>query len=289
LLPSVHKNVREDAMAVQFFHSQLDYKDLLDTIVQPGCRWLDIGCGCSIVPSWIHDSVEFQHQILRRCEIACGCDPIDDRPHIAGLQKYVGDCTVLPYPNGFFNLVTANMVVEHVRDTAAFAREVRRVLVPRGRFVLHTPNLRCPLVFLASHLPSKVVRIIAKRLDGRDDEDIFPTFYRLNTREAISSLPGFKVTYLRCFRDGPILRKLPIAREVESLLINHSSHPLLRDLQADWIAVLENLPEQPPSSDHSETPGSIVTHNPDERAEKASQQAAARNAQPPFHSPTYQE
>lgn len=232
-------------MAVKFFQSQLDYKNLLDKIIQPTSRWLDIGCGCNVIPSWIRGSVEFQHSLIRRSELALGCDPADHRPHHAGLQKYVGDCTVLPYPTGFFNLATANMVAEHVSDPIAFVQEIRRVLAPRGKLVLHTPNLHNPSIFLANLLPEKLVNIIAKHMDGREDEDIFPTYYRMNTRKALTRLPGFRVVSLHCVRSGPLLKKVAVLREAESLLLNRAYHPLFRNLQADWIAVLERLPEEP--------------------------------------------
>jgi SAM-dependent methyltransferase len=223
----------------QFFHSQIDYKDLLDTSVQPGCRWLDVGCGHTIVPEWIRDSLSFQRELLARCEAAHGCDTSDSRPHKAGLQKHVGDCTVLPYPDGFFNLVTANMVAEHVADPLAFARQIHRVLAPGGRFVLHTPNRYYPLIFVTQLLPSGLVRRIANRVDGRANEDIFPTYYRMNTRKAISSLPGFNAVDIRCVPTGPLMRKMPLVSFAEWMLIKNASNPLLKDLQADWIAILE--------------------------------------------------
>jgi len=229
-------------MAVKYFQSQLDYKNLLDTIVRPDSRWLDIGCGCNVIPPWIRGSVDFQRDLIGRCEIAVGCDPIDGRPHEAGLEKFVGDCSVLPYPSGFFNLATANMVAEHVSDPLAFTREVHRVLSPRGRLVLHTPNLHNPSIFLANLLPNKLVSIIAKQMDGRTDEDIFPAYYRMNTRKALASLPGFRVVSLRCVRTGPLLRKVAVLREAESILLNRASHRFFRNLQADWIAVFERLP-----------------------------------------------
>jgi len=220
-------------------HSQIEYCDLLDSLVQPGTRWLDIGCGQTILPEWISNSVSIQEELIGRCEIAHGCDPEDTRPHKAGLQKYVGDCEKLPYPDGHFNLATANMVVEHIADPATFAAEVDRVLAPGGLFVLHTPNLFYLPILAVSVMPRRLVRAAASFLDNRDSADIFPTHYRMNTRNAISSLPGFRVVELRCVETAPILQKLPIANLAESLLIRSARHPRLQDLRADWLGVLE--------------------------------------------------
>lgn len=220
-------------------NSQIAYKYVLDSLIRKGSRWLDIGCGTSILPLWIRDSVKFQRDLISRCEIACGCDPVDDRPHCAGLKKFVGDCRTLPYPDNFFNIVTANMVAEHVDDPVRFASEVRRVLAPEGLFVLHTPNLHHPLIALAAALPGRIVRWVASTCDGRDHSDIFPTFYRMNTPRALKSLPGLEVVDLQCLSTGPLLHKVPVLRSLETLFIENAQHSLLRNRQADWIALLK--------------------------------------------------
>jgi SAM-dependent methyltransferase len=46
----------------------------------------------------------------------------------------------LPVPDGAFDIVWSSEVIEHVADTARWLSEARRVLRPRGRLVLTTPN-----------------------------------------------------------------------------------------------------------------------------------------------------
>jgi SAM-dependent methyltransferase len=226
-----------------FVHSQIEYRNLLESLVQPGTRWLDMGCGRTIVPEWFSDSLPFQKKLIERCEVAEGCDPADERPHLAGLPKYVGNCEKLPYPNSYFNLVTANMVVEHVSDPSSFAAEVNRILAVGGRFVLHTPNLLYLPILAGSLLPKEIVRSVAALLDGRDGADIFPTHYRMNTRSAISHLPGFRVAELHCVETAPVLKKIPLANVVEAVLIRSARHPRLEGLRADWLGVLEKTSE----------------------------------------------
>lgn len=220
-------------------NSELDYKLLLDSLIQPGSRWLDVGCGISILPLWIRDSIDFQLDLISRCEVALGCDPVDNRPHNAGLEKSVGDCSTLPYPDNFFTLVTANMVVEHVEDPRQFASEVHRVLAPGGIFALHTTNRHHPAIAVASRLPSSLVSWFASYSDGRASEDIFPTFYRMNTHRDIVSLPGFDPVEVRCLATGPLLHKLPVLRALEALFIRHAHRRPLSKLQSNWIAVLK--------------------------------------------------
>jgi SAM-dependent methyltransferase len=46
----------------------------------------------------------------------------------------------LPFGDGAFEVVWSSEVIEHVADTARWLSEARRVLTPRGRLLITTPN-----------------------------------------------------------------------------------------------------------------------------------------------------
>lgn len=46
----------------------------------------------------------------------------------------------LPFPDGSFDTVMSNQVIEHVPDPARYLAEIRRVLVPGGTLVVATPD-----------------------------------------------------------------------------------------------------------------------------------------------------
>lgn len=46
----------------------------------------------------------------------------------------------LPFPDGSFDTVMSNQVIEHVPDAVKYLSEIRRVLVPGGTLVLATPD-----------------------------------------------------------------------------------------------------------------------------------------------------
>jgi len=54
----------------------------------------------------------------------------------------------LPFEDGCFDVVWASEVIEHVADTARWLSEIRRVLVPRGRLLVTTPDHGRPRLLL---------------------------------------------------------------------------------------------------------------------------------------------
>jgi SAM-dependent methyltransferase len=64
----------------------------------------------------------------------------DLTPNDASITRI--DIEAIPYPDGTFDVVIANHVLEHVQHPAAALSEVRRVLKSQGRFICQTPFAR---------------------------------------------------------------------------------------------------------------------------------------------------
>jgi 2-polyprenyl-3-methyl-5-hydroxy-6-metoxy-1,4-benzoquinol methylase len=104
--------------------------------VQAGERVLDLGCGegeltAVLARTGAHTlGVDVAEAALARArgrhpELSLERVPIDGP---------------LPLADGAFDVVWASEVIEHVADTARWLSEVRRVLTPRGRLLVTTPN-----------------------------------------------------------------------------------------------------------------------------------------------------
>jgi SAM-dependent methyltransferase len=92
--------------------------------------------------------------------------------------------------DGVFDVVRANMVVEHLMAPGAVFAEVQRVLRPGGQFNFVTPNLNSPYMRAAAHTPDGVKRMLARVFEGRAENDVFPTTYRMNTEPSLRAQPN---------------------------------------------------------------------------------------------------
>jgi ubiquinone/menaquinone biosynthesis C-methylase UbiE len=152
-------------------------------------RWLDSGCGWRLLGK---DLEPLENELVSLARIVVGVDL--DFPH---LQKHVNisrricaSLDTLPFADATFDLVTCNMVFEHLPDPPPIFQEMSRVLAPGGTLMVHTPNTWNYLVF-ANRLANKLLpRSIVLKLvpDSRASDDIYQTHYRANSVRALRKL-----------------------------------------------------------------------------------------------------
>lgn|GEM_PF-772893 len=171
--------------------THLAYAETLSNLVQPDIRWLDAGCGHKILARY-HEKEE--REIVQRTRFAVGCDTVVESTHQhRSLQKVVScDLNSLPFADRSFELVTMNMVVEHLAEPSKVLAEIVRVLDWGGQLVIHTPCASSYEIWLIrlgwKVLPKSVGLWAIRFLEGRDAGDVFPTFYRANARRLLSKL-----------------------------------------------------------------------------------------------------
>jgi SAM-dependent methyltransferase len=204
-------------IAPQLRNSSWDYREALEERVQAGDRWLDLGCGRQLLPLWMSDGERQAARLVQRCRLVVGMD----RFH-AALEKHGSirhrvnaDVGSLPFQDSSFDLVTANMVLEHVEDANGLFSEVHRVLTAGGLFLFHTPNRLFYQILLALCVPPGWRRKAAQLLEGRAADDVFETRYRANTSRVVRTLAarhGFEVDELRLMNSSLATSKVaPLA------------------------------------------------------------------------------
>lgn len=92
-----------------------------------------------------------------------------------------GNLERIPIPDNSFDVVTSLWVFEHLRKPKNVMKEMHRILKPGGLLVFATPNKKSLQVRFKKHLPNKMAIRLIKRIYGREEQDVFPAYYRANT------------------------------------------------------------------------------------------------------------
>ena len=147
-----------------------------------------------------------------RARHVTGIDVDEDGDSNPSLDTFhlIKDHANWPIEDDSIDLAVSNYVLEHVEDPAAFFSECHRVLKPGGLICLQTPNRYSYVSMIASVIPNRFhARITSKVQDSRRSDDVFPTYYRCNTRRAVTRImrrAGFDVTVLRHEAEPAYLR-----------------------------------------------------------------------------------
>lgn len=87
-----------------------------------------------------------------------------------------------PLETDSVDLIICDDVLEHVPDPERFFREIQRVLKSEGCLCIRTPNRWGYPGICARLIPNKYhSRVTSVVQDNRDEADVFPTLYKLNT------------------------------------------------------------------------------------------------------------
>jgi SAM-dependent methyltransferase len=156
--------------------------------------WLDVGCGHQVFADWM---TREQDEVIGKSRHVFGIDLDWEgmRKHPSIHDKVMGNLAFLPFASGSFDVVSANMVAEHLDEPLQVLREVHRVLAPGGTFIFHTPNAKGWFVAAARMVPESAKKPLIRLLENRRAEDVFPTRYLLNQIDQIevaSAQAGFE-------------------------------------------------------------------------------------------------
>lgn len=230
----------EKRIAPALRSSQYAYYEMLRAALTPGARWLDMGCGHQVFGDWM---TREQRDVVERAGVVAGIDLDWEgmRKHPDIRRRVFGDLTRLPFTAGAWNVISANMVVEHLPDPDAVLREVHRALAPGGTFVFHTPNVYHWGTLVARALPDRLKKRLVRFFEGRAEADVFETHYRMNTAAAVRAAAarcGFDVVRLAHVSSNATLKMLGPVVLAELLFYRGIEHPRLEQLRATLVVML---------------------------------------------------
>jgi SAM-dependent methyltransferase len=156
------------------------FEERVDAFVAKGARVLmDAGCG---------RTVPVLRKYLGRCERLIGVEIVDFTDVPPGIESYNSDLAHLPLADASVDLIMSRSVFEHLTDPASVYAEFARVLRPGGRVVFLTANMWDYGTLVARMVPNRLHGRIVKVVEGRAEEDTFPTAYKTNTRADVDKL-----------------------------------------------------------------------------------------------------
>ena len=197
---------------------------------------LDFGAGRG--EPLIDDEVDYRRQLSNlqgRCAHVEGCDidPVILQHPFLDHAEVISPSGQLPYRDEQFDVVVARSVFEHIEDPAVTAAELLRVTKPGGLIAAVTPNKSGYIAVAARLVPNdRHVRALGAIQPERKPEDVFPTYYRLNTPKALRKAfgGGADVFAVRTSSEPAYHFGHPFVYRVMKLLNKHLPTPLRPEL-----------------------------------------------------------
>lgn len=164
------------------------------SILRPEHTVLDFGAGrgaSNLAPNVYEASLT---NLKGKCQHVVGVDtdpvvlenPTIDEAHV------IGNDGKLPLPDDSVDLVVSWAVFEHIAEPHKATAELKRVLKPGGWICAFTPNKFGDVAIVASLIPHSLHTAVLRRMgmvgrpnSARQEVDVFPTYYRLNTKRVL--------------------------------------------------------------------------------------------------------
>jgi SAM-dependent methyltransferase len=195
-----------DASQITFPHSTAQdsspeyfFEQHLSAAIHPGDYILDAGCGAG----------KFFRMGLAR-QLGChvvGADLGQNLRKNSAIDSAVrANLKTQPFANNSFDVVNCRLVIEHLDAPKAALQEFHRVLKPGGRLAIFTPNLLHYFGAAARCTPHWFHLWFNSKVRGFDAADIFPTYYRANTRRRLRTLlreSGFSRAEITLYEGAP--------------------------------------------------------------------------------------
>jgi len=161
-----------------FKHRWIIFNETLRDLENSSHICLDIGCG---EMSELSEDIEFKAKI--------GTDILSPKnTEIFDFPFLQSDLYSLPFKNQSIDVILLRFVVEHIKHPQHSFNEICRILKPGGRILILTTNINSPVIFLPKLIPYKLRKKIILKIFGVNDDDIFPTYHRINSQDTIKEL-----------------------------------------------------------------------------------------------------
>lgn len=164
------------------------YEKLINSALKPDWVLLDAGCG---------REAPVLRKYTGKVGKLIGIDCEEFASPIPGIELVRGDIGNMDsIDSNSIDMVISRAVLEHIQNPELVLKEINRVLKLNGNFVFLVPNLYDYSSIISLLVPNKYHPQIVSKVEGRKVDDVFPTYYKINTKKSvydIAKLSGFKI------------------------------------------------------------------------------------------------
>ncbi len=152
----VENNINEEFHQVRI-EQTINLLDVLE--VNTNSKILDLACGEGHITNVINE--KYSGAEVSGLDYSVSAIKYANK-HFKGIDFIVGNAYMLPYSEGYFDVVVCNNIWEHVPDPLLLLSQIKKVLKKNGHIIISTPSrfrfrniirvlLGKPVVFMSEH------------------------------------------------------------------------------------------------------------------------------------------
>jgi SAM-dependent methyltransferase len=152
---------------------------------------IDLGAGRG---EWTEDPVDFRRDLRNLQGKVAEVIGVDIDPAVAlnpaiDRSEIMADFTTIPLDDSSVDMIVCDHTFEHVDNPEGLVRSMHRVLRPGGWICARTPNRWGYIGLAANAVPNRFhVRVLEWAQPTRQEQDVFPTRYKMNSKHQLRRL-----------------------------------------------------------------------------------------------------
>lgn len=173
--------------------SSAQFCSMIHALLPAAAVVVDVGCGRGGMVQTLDGTDPLDFRGPGRRVIGIDVDPVGhDNPVLDEFRLIeAGGAAMARWPldDGSVDLVVSDWTLEHVDRPEHFVAELSRVLRPGGAFIARTVNRSSVPALGARVVPNRHhAKVVGRLQPGRQEHDVFPTVYRMNSRKQLAQL-----------------------------------------------------------------------------------------------------